>query len=158
MPLADLGRCKRYLKIPPGWEVEDELVAELLASATAMVLTFIATAFNELSLTGATPGAWSAVVSLRRGGNTIGTAGTVTTITLPDLETLPEYSDRIEPVLNQNIVDVVAHLYKNRSPNASSESEGGGISESWDDVGESGLPKRVERRLQTLVATLSAAA
>lgn len=153
MALADRARCKRYLKIRPLSTVEDQLIDELLASAIAMIETYLAGLMLSGSA-GSSAGQWSAIRSFRR-SITVGTSSS-SAGTLTDLELEPDYATRIEPLLNQSIVDTVAHLYKNRSPNAASESEGGGIAEGWDDVGLSGLPKRVERRLQSLVATVAA--
>lgn len=153
MALADRHRCKRYLKIRASSLTEDALIDELLASVKAMIETYLADL--RLSQASGASGNWSAIRSFRRGVDVGSGAGT---FTLTDLEDEPDYDTRIEPALNQDIVDCVAHLYRQRSPTSASESEGGGISDGWDDVGVSGLPKRVERRMQTLVATLSSAA
>jgi len=154
MPLADLNRCKRYLNVRAASTVHDALISELLASAKGMIDTFLATLSREQA-TATTSSTWPAIRSYRR-SNDVGSAGssTVTIITITSLATEPDYATRIEPALNQDLVDTVAHLYRNRSPNASTESEGGGINDSWDDVGASGLPKRVERRLRNLIATI----
>jgi hypothetical protein len=156
MALADLNRCKRYLRKRKKDVSDDELITELLASAKSMINVFLLMLSGERE-TALTPNTWPTIRSLRRDNDT-GSAGTttVTPLTLDDLITLPNYTV-IEPALNQDLVDIVAHLYRNRSPNASSEAEGGGISEGWDDVGQSGLPKRVERRLRNLIGTLQAA-
>jgi hypothetical protein len=155
MALADKHRVKRYLRIRAGNVREDATIDELLKSVKAMIETFLALLSQERA-TATTTGRWPTIRSYRR-SNEVGTAS-VTTITLTTLAAHPEYSTRIEPALNQDIVDFVAHLYKNRSPNATSESSGGGISEGWDDVGPSGLPKRVERRIRNLVETIDIAA
>jgi hypothetical protein len=126
MPLTDRHRCKRYLGIRPTVVVHDQLIDELLMSAEAMVLTFVAIAWGEVSIISGSAGVWSTIQSHRRGGTVIGTAGTAATVTLPDLETLPDYATRIQPLLAQDVVDTVAHLFKQRSPSASSETEGGG--------------------------------
>lgn len=154
MALANRERCKRYLGIRPTVTKHDQLIDELLASAIAMITTFIASAGG--SVTNVSGGSWSAIRSFRR-SNDIGSGGLATTSSLADLTTQPDYATRIEPQLNQDIVDTVAHLFRQRNPTAASETEGGGLSDSWDDVGDSGLPKRVERRLRTLVSTLEAA-
>ena len=55
------------------------------------------------------------------------------------LSALPEYDAEIEPVLSQAILDVAADLYQRRSPAATSETTGGGVSTSYSG----GLPARV---------------
>jgi hypothetical protein len=52
----------------------------------------------------------------------------------------PEYATRIEPAIKQAILDAASDLYHFRSPSASSETTGGGVSQSR---GEWGLPARV---------------
>lgn len=60
------------------------------------------------------------------------------------LDARSDYATAIEPVLFTAILDVVADRYQRRSPAASSETTGGGVSTSY---GELGLPTRVCRRL-----------
>jgi uncharacterized phiE125 gp8 family phage protein len=55
-----------------------------------------------------------------------------------------EYADRIEPVINAAILDVVADRYQRRSPAASSESTGGDVSTQYANEG---LPQRVRDML-----------
>lgn len=52
----------------------------------------------------------------------------------------PAYEDRIEPAVNAAIIDLVADRYQRRSPAATNETTGGGVSSSYDG---SGLPRRV---------------
>jgi hypothetical protein len=59
----------------------------------------------------------------------------------------PNYTDRIEPVMNVAIIDIAADLYQRRSPAATSESTGGGVSSSY--VG--GIPERVKDMLRPFV-------
>jgi hypothetical protein len=56
----------------------------------------------------------------------------------------PDYATRIEPAINQAILDAAADLYHFRSPSAASETTGGGVSQTR---GEWGLPARVEALL-----------
>jgi hypothetical protein len=157
MAIADRNRCKRYLNIAAKTTAKDKLIDELLASMKAMIETFLAQLSREHE-TATGSATWPAIRSLRR-SNDIGSSSASATVTVHSLTSLqahPEWSTRLEPAINQDIVDGVAHLYRNRSPNASSESAGGGISEGWDDVGLSGLPKRVERRLRGLISTIEA--
>lgn len=155
--LADRHRCKRYLRIRAGNFADDTLIDELLVSVKGMIDTFLALLSRERETAQTSSGNWPAIRSYRR-SNDIGTStgGTLTILTLASLATHPDWDARIGPAISQDIVDCVAHLYRNRSPNASSETEGGGISEGWDDVGVSGLPKRVERRLRNLISTIEA--
>ncbi len=60
------------------------------------------------------------------------------------LDARPDYATAVEPVLFSAILDVVADRYQRRSPAASSETTGGGVSTSY---GELGLPTRVLQRL-----------
>lgn len=60
------------------------------------------------------------------------------------LETAADYATRVEPVVSAAIVDVVADLYQRRSPAASTESTGGGISTTYT---ASGLPARTAAML-----------
>lgn len=55
------------------------------------------------------------------------------------LSALDEYETDIEPVLFQAILDVAADLYQRRSPAATSETTGGGVSTSYTG----GVPQRV---------------
>jgi hypothetical protein len=153
MAIADRNRIKRYLGIRATVVVHDGLIDELRLSALAMIETFLAKLSREMA-TASTASTWPAIRSFRR-ENDVASA-TVTVITLASLATQPDYATRIEPILSQSVVDAVAHLYRHRSPNASSETQGGGVSDSWDDVGPSGLPKRVEGRLRDLIETIEA--
>ena|SRR5687767_4269988 len=60
------------------------------------------------------------------------------------LDARSDYATAVEPVLFTAILDVVADRMQRRSPAASSESTGGGVSTSY---GEFGLPTRVIARL-----------
>lgn len=57
----------------------------------------------------------------------------------------PSYADRIEPAINAAIIDLVADRWHRRSPAATNESTGGGVSSSYDG---SGLPNRVKEMLE----------
>jgi hypothetical protein len=48
------------------------------------------------------------------------------------LETRADYSTIIEPAVNAATLDVLADRYQHRNPNATSESAGGGVSESYE--------------------------
>lgn len=153
MALADVPRCKRYLRIPVATTVYDTLIGELLVTALAMIETFLGRAIEGEDRTFGAAGGWPTIRSLRgTGDGTSVTRGTASgnTVTVPSLDTLPDYDDRIEAVINQAIVDTVAAYYQERAPTASSESEGGGVGAVWDTnkLGASGLPLRVERTLQ----------
>jgi uncharacterized phiE125 gp8 family phage protein len=64
------------------------------------------------------------------------------------LSVLDDY-DRIEPILNAAILDVVADRYQRRNPATSQEATGGGVSTSYT---ASGLPQRVADLLKSLKA------
>jgi hypothetical protein len=150
MALVTVGELKEYLKEPSGPFVADALIERLRRSAIALIETYLATLTAQRTSAGG--GTWAAIRSFRLHNEA---GGTTTLTSVASLEEQPDYLTRIEPALNQDITDVVAHLYAQRSPTASSETEGGGVSSDWDDVGDSGLPKRVERRIRNLVATLA---
>ena len=57
----------------------------------------------------------------------------------------PDYASVIEPIINAAILDIVADRWARRLTAASSESEGGGVGTSWQDVG---IPKRVREELE----------
>jgi hypothetical protein len=59
----------------------------------------------------------------------------------------PDYELRIEPVINAAILDLAADLYQRRSPAATSESTGGGVSTSY----AVGMPQRVKDMLAPFV-------
>jgi hypothetical protein len=59
----------------------------------------------------------------------------------------PDYDNRIEPVINAAITDIVADLYQRRSPAATNESTGGGVSTSY----AGGMPERVKDMLRPFV-------
>ena len=63
------------------------------------------------------------------------------------LDARADYATAVEPILFTAILDVVADRYQRRSPAASSETTGGGVSTSY---GEFGLPTRVIQRLASL--------
>lgn len=56
----------------------------------------------------------------------------------------PDYATVIEPVINAAILDLVADKWARRNPAATNESEGGGVSTSYADVG---IPARVRETL-----------
>jgi hypothetical protein len=56
----------------------------------------------------------------------------------------PDYATKIEPAINQAILDAAADLYHFRNPSAASETTGGGVSHTR---GEWGLPSRVKALL-----------
>jgi uncharacterized phiE125 gp8 family phage protein len=58
------------------------------------------------------------------------------------------YSTRIEPVINQAILDVVADLYQRRNPAASQEGAGGGVTVAYSQGDDEGVPKRTAALLQ----------
>jgi hypothetical protein len=60
----------------------------------------------------------------------------------------PSYSNRIEPAINAALLDLMADRYQRRSPAATSETTGGGISTSYDTVG---IPPRVKAILGPFV-------
>ena len=60
------------------------------------------------------------------------------------LEALDEYTAKVEPALSAAILDVVADRYQRRSPAATTESAGGGVSTSYATAG---LPARVREAL-----------
>ena len=55
-----------------------------------------------------------------------------------------DYETVIEPVLGQALIDTVADWWSRRSPAATNESTGGGVSTSWETAG---LPDRVRATL-----------
>jgi len=55
-----------------------------------------------------------------------------------------DYATVIEPVLAQALIDTVADFYQRRNPAAAGESDGGGVSTSWQ---KAGLPDRVKETL-----------
>jgi uncharacterized phiE125 gp8 family phage protein len=57
------------------------------------------------------------------------------------------YATRIEPAINQAILDVVADLYQRRSPAASQETAGGGVSTAFTQGNHGGVPDRVAAML-----------
>lgn len=60
------------------------------------------------------------------------------------LAALPEYATKIEPAINAAILDVVADRYQRRSPAATEEATGGGVTTTY---AETGLPARVREML-----------
>lgn len=56
----------------------------------------------------------------------------------------PEYTTLIEPVLAQALIDTVSDWWSRRSPAATNESTGGGVSTTWETLG---LPRRVREAL-----------
>lgn len=56
----------------------------------------------------------------------------------------PEYETLIEPVLAQALIDTVSDWWSRRSPAATNESTGGGVSTTWETLG---LPRRVREAL-----------
>jgi hypothetical protein len=62
------------------------------------------------------------------------------------LEADPDYADVIEPAIDSAIMDTIADLYQRRSPNASSESTGGGVSTSYH---QSGIPMRAWQMIES---------
>jgi hypothetical protein len=81
---------------------------------------------------------WDALLKARPGisfGN-----GPYTVTVDAGLEAADDYAAVIEPALSGAIIDVVADLYQRRSPAATSESTGGGVSTSYD--AKTGLPMR----------------
>lgn len=70
------------------------------------------------------------------------------TITVPvGLSLRDGYELRIEPAVNQAILDTVADLYQRRNPSASQENAGGGVSVAYNQGDEEGVPKRVAAML-----------
>jgi hypothetical protein len=67
-----------------------------------------------------------------------------TVVATVGLSAHPDYATIIEPIINTAILDLVADKWANRNPNATNESEGGGVSTSYDQVG---IPKRVRDEL-----------
>lgn len=65
------------------------------------------------------------------------------------VSTDPDYATLIEPIVNAAILDVAADLYQRRSPAASSESTGGGVSTSYVDAD---VIARVRGMLSTVCA------
>lgn len=58
----------------------------------------------------------------------------------------PNYATRIEPAINAAILDIVADRYQRRSPAATNETTGGGVSSSYTG----GIPERVREMLLPL--------
>jgi uncharacterized phiE125 gp8 family phage protein len=86
---------------------------------------------------------WDATLRARP-GLTFG-VGPYTVAVDSGLAAADDYADVIEPALSGAIIDVVADLYQRRSPAASSESTGGGVSTSYD--ARTGLPMRVWQQI-----------
>jgi hypothetical protein len=60
----------------------------------------------------------------------------------------PDYTDRIEPVINAAILDLAADRWQRKSAAATSESTGGGVSTSYTG---GGIPERVKDMLAPFV-------
>ncbi|MES2524043.1 MAG: hypothetical protein V4617_15155 [Gemmatimonadota bacterium] len=75
-------------------------------------------------------------------------AGPYTITAKVGLEFRAGYAERVEPVLNQGICDVVADLYQRRNPAASQETAGGGVAVSYTQGAHEGIPARTASMLQ----------
>jgi hypothetical protein len=63
----------------------------------------------------------------------------------------PDYSSRLEGIVNQAIVDFVAHLWANRSVGVNNETDEGGGARTFSSIGSPALiPKRVMDSLDSL--------
>lgn len=63
----------------------------------------------------------------------------------------PDYATRLEAIANQAIVDMVAHLYQNRSLGVNNEADEGGGSRTFSSIGSPALiPKRVMDSIDSL--------
>ena len=82
-----------------------------------------------------------------RDGSTFGN-GPYTIRATVGLSARAGYATRIEPVINQAILDIAADLYQRRNPAASQESEGGGVSVSYNQGDDECVPSRIAAMLQ----------
>lgn len=60
------------------------------------------------------------------------------------LSLLPDYTTRVEPMLAQAFLDLIADWYQRRNPGALAEGAGGGVITQWQTLG---VPERVCRML-----------
>jgi hypothetical protein len=59
----------------------------------------------------------------------------------------PDYATRIEPVVNAGIRDYAADLYLRRNPAAAYETAGAGVSVTYNESANQGLPPRIKTTL-----------
>jgi hypothetical protein len=59
----------------------------------------------------------------------------------------PDYATRIEPVINAGIRDYAADLYLRRNPAAAYETAGAGVSVTYNESANQGLPPRIKTTL-----------
>lgn len=75
-------------------------------------------------------------------------SGPYTIVASVGLSARENYASRIEPVINQAILDVVADLYQRRNPAAAQEATGGGVSVAYTQGDNGGLPDRTASLLK----------
>lgn len=85
---------------------------------------------------------------IRRTDGTVFRRGPWSITVTVGLEHDPYYAERVEPVLQQAVRDVVADLYLRRNPAATAENEGGGVSQSYGAVDAQGIPLRTAAMLR----------
>jgi len=73
--------------------------------------------------------------------------GTHTVTATMGLSAHPDYATRIEPVVNAGVRDYAADLYLRRNPAAAFEAAGAGVSITYNESANQGLPPRIATAL-----------
>ena len=73
--------------------------------------------------------------------------GQHTVVATMGLSAHPQYTTRIEPVVNAGIRDYAADLYLRRNPAAAFEAAGAGVSVTYNESANQGLPPRIATTL-----------
>jgi hypothetical protein len=164
--LPDYPNLKAYLRLED--DTEMDLVMDLNAAAVGFTETFLGRVILDTVPPrnfGAVRAAWPVVSGLRVtdaapnanitqivtecDGREANIPLPTSVTGAPPLSTLPDYSQRIEPLLRQVIRDLVADAYEHRNSLVSVQSAGGGASMAFGRQVH-GLPPRVRAMLKTL--------
>lgn len=149
MALPTLADLKLVLRVQS--TVEDGLLTQVLARASAIVETAIGYPLTIGRTFARAGGGWRVLSSLRHEPAAAGVAVTSrVTRTTSALADHPDYATRLEPLVSQAILDVAADLYTHREPDVQSVSDGGASK----DYSGDGIPPRAARIIQQLRAEL----
>lgn len=148
MALPTVVDVRDYLRIEDDtYALEITTITRLLAAAVGAVETFLgvplAAGRTFAPASGQRTG-WATVQSARSGNKDAQTSS-VRSIAIRPLTEHPDFTARLEVVINQEIIDVVSEYYNRRNPSVASESEAGvSVTYVSEDMQKPvGLPPRV---------------